>query len=326
MGYFSKIAKGDTISGVFLVKKCERKTGSNGVFFDMILSDGTTDIDAKAWNQPIELEIYDCPSFVYASGEITEFKERLQFKVITHKEVIDLNESEKRALVTVAPEPLDSLKEELNVFISKIEISLLRELIIYIIKKVGYSSFIESPAASSNHHNYMHGLLYHTVSMLRISDSIIGFKNLNRDLMYTGIVLHDIAKPLEFEQKLGIVSKYSKEGNLLGHISLVYGWTVEFANKREDLLVTEKDREYLILLQHILLSHHGKLEWGSPVVPKTPEAIAIHFIDNLDAKTHSAEQALRNIGPGETSGYNNSNSTYLYNNTLKGGEIDELPI
>ncbi len=157
--------------------------------------------------------------------------------------------------------------------------------------------FVRQPAAISIHHNYEEGLLFHTYNMLRVGRSLVKYYPfVNKSLLLAGIILHDMGKVVEYDkdQESGGYS-YSIKGNLLGHISMM---SAEIAKVGEELNISE---EVITNLQHLVLSHHGKLEWGSPILPKTPEAVLLHYIDNLDSKMEQVRSELITMEKGQTS-------------------------
>ena len=148
------------------------------------------------------------------------------------------------------------------------------------------------PAATKNHHDYASGLLDHVVSMLRLGKAICElYPTLNRDLIFAGIILHDIGKVIELSGP--VATAYTVEGNLLGHITIMVN---EIGQAARELNI---DGEEVMVLQHIVLSHHGKEEWGSPKKPMIQEAEIIHYIDNIDAKMNMLNRALEKTPEGE---------------------------
>ena len=154
--------------------------------------------------------------------------------------------------------------------------------------------FYSYPAAKTNHHAFEAGLAFHTATMVRLADSIGDiYPQLNKSLLFAGIMLHDLAKVLELtgpEQ-----TEYTVRGNLIGHIALI---DEEMTKVLVELKI-EDTKEDVIILRHVLLSHHGLLEYGSPVRPKIMEAEIIHMIDNLDAEMMMMTSALALVGEGE---------------------------
>ncbi len=153
--------------------------------------------------------------------------------------------------------------------------------------------FYKYPAASKIHHGYMGGLAEHTLGMAAVAEDIASlYPQLDRDLLIAGVLIHDLGKTAE----LGglIQSEYSEEGKLTGHISIGHAWLVEVADEKG-----LADTEEALLLRHMVLSHHGKLEYGSPITPEIPEAEVLSLIDNLDARLNTLKNALAGIKPGQ---------------------------
>ncbi len=153
------------------------------------------------------------------------------------------------------------------------------------------NQFLTYPAASSIHHNYTHGLLYHTVSMLSHGEYLANYYgDVDKELLYAATILHDVGKTVELEGP--VVFKYSLEGKLIGHISIISG---EIAQARSELNLNS---EKIILLQHMILSHHGELDYGSPVMPLTKEAIILHAVDKIDSEINIVTKALDTVEEG----------------------------
>ena len=165
-------------------------------------------------------------------------------------------------------------------------------LIVEEIIKGNYISFCNYPAGTRNHHEYASGLLYHTVSMLKLAEVICDlYPSLNRSLLYGGVLLHDVGKVSELSGP--IVPKYTTQGLLLGHISIIQA---EIKKVSEKLAITS---EIPMLLQHLVLSHHGEHEFGSPVLPMVKEAEILNYIDNIDCRMNMMDKALEGVEEGE---------------------------
>lgn len=153
-----------------------------------------------------------------------------------------------------------------------------------------------SPAAKLHHHAYYGGLAYHIVRMLELGEFICRQRPfLNSDLLKAGIILHDIAKPVEMVSEYGMVLDYSNQGKLIGHISMASNWITEAAIR----LGVGVESNVVLALQHLVLSHHNLGEWGSPVQPQLPEAVALHYIDAMDAKLQMVEDMLNTTAESE---------------------------
>jgi 3'-5' exoribonuclease len=161
------------------------------------------------------------------------------------------------------------------------------------------------PAAMKNHHSVRGGLLYHISTMLKMAERVLEiYTHLNADLLYAGVILHDLAKIDEMNANdLGIVSSYTTEGILLGHI--VQGIKdIERVGSQ-----INADRETIVLLQHMILSHHYEPEFGSPKRPMIPEGEILHYLDMMDARMYDMQKALEAVKPGEF-----SDKVWLLNN------------
>ena len=170
----------------------------------------------------------------------------------------------------------------------------LKKIVLYLISK--FKNLMYFPAAQSLHHAERSGLLHHTTSMLRAAKGIMPvYPFLDRDLLLSGIILHDIGKVLELDSdELGNVQDYTKDGLLLGH--LVRGVTlIDEAARAQQI---DENDEYVILLEHMMLSHHGIPEYGSTRMPMFPEAEMLHIIDDMDASMNEMEDVMNRTPEG----------------------------
>ena len=292
--------KGDRIENFFLVKNAECKITNNSTtnkYLDLMLIDSTGEINAKLWecNENIEASIKD-NMLVKVRAVVNEYRGKLQLKVekirpSTVEDNINIDE-----FILVAPYKSEDMFETLLDYIEKIENKDIKRITESIISKLSYK-LMHYPAAKSNHHAIKGGLLYHITTMLKAAEKLLGIYNyLNKDLLYSGIILHDIAKIMEMESsELGIVSKYSTEGQLLGHI--IQGISLIETAAME----VNADKEIVMLLQHMILTHHYEPEYGSPKKPMIPEAEMLHHLDVLDARMYDMRKATKDLNPGEFS-------------------------
>jgi len=186
--------------------------------------------------------------------------------------------------------------KEINQYILKISNEDIRNIVGEVLGK--HKDKMEYyPAAKSNHHSIKGGLLYHLVRMLRLGENISKiYSNINTDLLYAGILLHDISKVDEMDSnEMGIVQDYTRDGKLIGHITLGVIEIEKSAKKYE------VDEEIKVLLQHMVLSHHYFPEFGSPKKPMILEAEILHYIDLIDARVYDFEEGLKNVKEGEFS-------------------------
>ena len=209
----------------------------------------------------------------------------MQLKIIDFDEL--KGPIDQKELIINPPVSTTELETELHSFISEIQDQEIRTIVTEILQNY-YDQFLYHPAAKSNHHEYASGLLHHEVSMLKLAKAIIVlYPEILKDLLYGGIILHDLGKIKELSGP--ITTEYTTAGKLLGHISIIQTDIIEVAKKHQ---ITE---EKVMLLQHMVLAHHGKYEYGSPVLPHTLEAEVLYLIDNMDSRIHMIIKALNNV-------------------------------
>ncbi|KKX53269.1 3'-5' exoribonuclease YhaM family protein [Brevibacillus borstelensis] len=288
---------GDQITGFYLLKTVKvGETRSQSKYLDLTLGDKTGEINAKLWDATPEHEVTYKPSLlVKVQASVETYQDKPQLKIIRIRPT-DLADGVALAdFIKAAPSDPTALVESIESVSKQIGSETLRTIVTYCIHKAGKALFT-FPAAKSNHHNYYAGLAYHMNRMLELADAVCQLRPiLNADLLKAAIILHDIAKTEEYEAENGIASGFTTRGSLIGHISLVYGWIIEACLQYG----IDQNSEMVTLLQHTVLAHHGQLEWGSPVQPQTPEAVAIHYIDQLDAKLQAVEDALAELPDNE---------------------------
>jgi 3'-5' exoribonuclease len=260
-------------------------TNSGATYLTITLQDDSSSIDAKLWNANdeqvaglVEGRVYD---FKF---DVLQYRNNLQAKIISFKKV-DQSELDLNNFVVSSPISKDDLKSEIYDDIKLIKNETILELLRSIMKEYE-KDFFEYPAASKNHHNFVGGLATHTLGMLRLANNLCdNYPILSRDLLLAGVVVHDIGKVEELSSP--ILTEYTTNGKLLGHISIMQAKIYKIAC---DLGI--EDTEEVMLLRHMVLSHHGEYEFGSPVKPMIPEAEALTFIDNIDARMNSLTKAF----------------------------------
>lgn len=284
---------GDAFDGFMLIQEAKKGTASNGkAFLTIYFVDATGEIDAKLWDaSPEDEEVFTAGKVVKLTGDINEFrgKAQLRIKAIRPAQVTDgVRVSD---FLEKAPVEQEVLQEQLMEAVFEMKNPNIQRIVRAFIKKYQEDLYVY-PAASKNHHAFVSGLAYHIVSMLKIGRQLCElYPSLNKDLLYAGIILHDIGK---IHELTGVVStSYTVEGTLLGHISIMVGEIKEIAQE------LDIDGEEVLLLQHIVLSHHGKPEWGSAKQPMVKEAEILHLIDLIDAKMNMLDRALDKTSPGE---------------------------
>ena len=241
-----------------------KTNGANrSTYLSITLQDKTGTIDAKLWNASNEqVEQLKAGCVVQVMGDIIKYNEDRQMKIIKIK-IASTDANEQVKFLKSAPEDAGELIKEIYGYIDRIDNLKLHQLV-----KTIFNRYVDKlsiyPAASKNHHEYVSGLAYHTCSMLRIANAICElYPSLNKDLLFSGITLQAIIKETADEM----------------HIS----------------------GEEVVLLQHMILAHHGKNEYGSPVLPQIKEAEVLYLIDNMDARINMLDKALETVEPGSFS-------------------------
>lgn len=278
----------------FLVVSFTKLTSTNGnQYANIELQDKTGKIEGKKWSIDSEdIYVFTPGNIVSINGEVLLYKGNLQVKIYSGRE-LDKRAVDLSKFLIQSDYSLENLKERFNSLLNEIEDVEINNLVKTIFAKYEREIF-SYPAAKTNHHNYLRGLITHSISMAEIA-SFIGskYENINLDILVAGALLHDIGKIVELSGPE--ITTYTTEGQLLGHISIGFSMLKDECNR------LNIDKEKAVQLQHIILSHHGKFEYGSPVLPATKEAILLSMIDDMDAKMELADNVLDNVDEGEFS-------------------------
>ena len=290
MKMISELNDHEHVDGQFLVGSVSKGVNTaGGSYFSVELRDASGTITAKKWDATLaDEQIFITGNVIALSGETNKYKEQLQLKILD-AELVPLNEIDVERFVKAPPVSKELLIKRFNEHVSSIKDEDCQKIIAYFMKKFGDNVF-SYPAAVSIHHEYSSGLLMHSVTMADIAASLCETYDVDHDLVITGCLLHDMGKIIELEGP--IVYKYSTEGKLLGHISIM---AAEIRKAADELNLTS---EVPLLLEHMVLSHHGQQEFGSPVMPLTKEALLLSLIDNLDSKMVVVNKALQDVEPG----------------------------
>lgn len=276
----------------FLVTNVIKGATANAApYLSLVLQDKSGIIDAKKWTiLENDEETFKVGNVVSITGEVNSYRSNLQIKV-QDGENLPLNQVFLNEYVPESPYSKDVLEERFETLINSLSNDSIKEVVNTIYKEHHEDLFIY-PAAVRNHHEYVRGLMTHMLSMAEICDFLSKhYENIDRDILIAGALLHDIGKIVEFTSPL--IPKYSIEGNLLGHITIGTNIVLETCKK---LNINDEIR---ILLSHMILSHHGKHEYGSPVLPMTKEALLLSMVDDMDAKVVLVDKNLKDIEEGE---------------------------
>jgi len=314
---------GDALSEVFLAVDKQLRANRNGVtYIQLDLRDRTGGIAARLWNAgDAQFRGFENGDFVRAEGKVQNFQGALQV-ILTGLEKADAGRIDAAEFLPRTEQDPAKLFERLRGLLLKLNEPNLRALgDVFLMDDELMKAFCACPAGVKLHHAYIGGLLEHSVTMMELAERMIPFyPGTDRDLLLIGAFLHDLGKTreLSYARAFG----YTDEGQLLGHIHLGIELLNERIPKVVELTGEPFPRELLVKLKHLILSHHGSLEHGSPKVPMTPEAMLLHSIDLLDTRMHMVLRELKEDR-------NNPTAWTPYNPTLqrriyKGGPNGEL--
>ena len=286
----------DYVVGFFYVRLSEMKqTTTNNKYMNFTLSDKTGDINAKLWDWDEDnVKRFAAGTVIKAQGRIIEWQGQLQFKIERIRRTISDDNVSVADFVPSAPASSEEMLAYIKSVVEKMEDEEYRNFVSLILDHY-HEQLMYFPAAKSNHHSVRGGLLYHVSGMLRAAEALTGVYGgfMNTDLLYAGVILHDIGKIEEMRTGAsGLVEEYSTAGVLLGHISQGMIILGKFAEQ------IGFNSEKLLLLQHMILSHHYLPEYGSPKYPHFPEAELLHYLDILDARMYDMKKITESLEPG----------------------------
>jgi 3'-5' exoribonuclease len=284
------------------------RNDSRGVpYLSLKLVDSTGSVDARMWNLPPELrEGLPGPEYVYVEGNTHEYRGTLQVKV-NHLRVLKRDEVVEEEYLPATDQDREALAAEILLVGDELENRHLRDLFVSMTSDEGFwDAFCSAPAAKSMHHARIGGLLEHSLQCLRIARSMAGLYPVDRDMLFFGAIFHDVGKIEELSWGGGGFG-YTTEGRLQGHVVLGDRLVASYIARLEDF-----PRELALQVSHILLSHQGEIEYGSPEQPKTLEALLVHLIDNLDARTAMYLETTGNVSPEGWSHHDNPLRRALY--------------
>lgn len=310
MQTISSLKEGDWVDAIYLVSMKQVSIARNGVtYLSLKLADKTGEIDGKLWDNAESVAgVFEREDFVRVKGVAANYQGMMQLKLKT-LERVDERTVDLANFLETTPRDRDEMVRELQATAAALNNSHLRELMLaFLNDKAFVDVFKHTPAAKSLHHNYIGGLLEHVVELIALSHDVARhFPGIDVDLLTVGAFLHDIGKVKELSVRKSI--EYTTEGRLLGHISLGYEMVSEKING-----IAGFPAELAMLLKHILLSHHGEYEFGSPKRPKIQEAIIINYLDDLSAKINNFQATIRkeNVGEGDWTSYSKMHDRYLY--------------
>lgn len=291
---------GDKVEGFYILKEAYQKISSNGKpFLSAVIADKTGTMDVKVWDYagPVGTQ-EDVGKIIKIRGDVSEFKGNPQLSLSNIRMALPEDNCDTVRLVAAAPIDKDETVRKVRALVDSMEDADYRQVARTMLER-HLETFANIPAAKSVHHSFLSGLLMHTANMMAMADFLSGqyASVIDRSLLLTGTLLHDFAKEIEFRfSDLGIVTDYSVKGQLLGH--LVMG-AQEVAQVCAELGTPE---EKSLLLQHMILSHHGEPEYGAAVKPMFAEAELLSYIDMVDSRMEIYAELLPSVAEGSFSG------------------------
>src|SRR3954469_1065335 len=323
-------ASGDIVDAVFVLTNKQFAAASSGKYYiKAFVSDASGQLVARMWNTTREIFNWLPDSgFIKVRGRIENYQSNLQFIIESVGPAID-GSYDVADLVAHTRRTIPDMCTKLREMLASIRNRHLGALIqAYVEDPALMDNFCKAPAAMSFHHAYLGGLLEHTVNAMQVADAIMPFyPGLNRDLVIAGIFLHDIAKTWELSYNCSF--GYTDSGQLVGHIVKSAIWVEHKAKEAEAKLGQPIPQQLIDVLQHIILAHHGTYEFGSPRTPSTPEALAVHALENMDAKLMMALGATRNNDSAGADGnwteYMKAFSGKLYRPDVAPADPEEIP-
>lgn len=291
----AKNAIGNMVEGFCIVKSAALRQNVRGSdYLDLVIADSDGEIAAKLWDYDVGTHgTYYPEDIIKVRGSITMWKDAEQLKVERIRHTTPDDDVDMSALIPCAPFDPEWMYTELFSRAEGFENKELSRLVTYLLR-TNKRLMLKAPAAVKVHHAMRGGLLYHTLSIVKLAESVCEtYPSLDRDLLLSGAILHDIAKLDELETgELGLASAYTTRGQLLGHITMGVCMIEQAA---AELSI---EPELSMLISHMLLSHHGVPEFGSPVPPMFPEAEVLHQLDMLDSRMYVMFSALDGVQKG----------------------------
>jgi 3'-5' exoribonuclease len=292
--FVQQLQDGDSVEEVFLASDKQLRANRNGnLYLQLELRDRSGTISARLWNAGEHLfRSFESGDFLLIKGKVQLFQGALQM-ILSHLERIDTEKVDLTDFLPHTEQDVSKLLERFRSIMLKLGNPHLRALVeCFLMDDELVRDFCKAPAGVRNHHAYIGGLLEHVVTLLDAAERLLPiYPELDRDLLLAGIFLHDIGKvrELSFDRAFA----YSDEGQLVGHIVIGVEMLNEKVVRVPDLTGEAFPTELLLRLKHMILSHHGTYEFGSPRLPMTTEAVALHYLDNFDAKVHSFSRDIR---------------------------------
>ena len=293
MKWINELVDGDHIVGQLMVNGANKGTTDKGLsYLNVSFQDKTGTIDAKKWDCSDEdLRTFVPGAVVTVDGIVNLYKGQPQLKIVSASRVEDLTGINLENFQRVSPIPLEDMKKDLEWFLNSFtnkDVELVTKTVI----NHFYDKYVTYPAAVKVHHEFGSGILHHSLTMAKVADAIAKiYPQVDRDILVAGALMHDIGKTIEYENPM--IPAQTTEGKLCGHIAIMY------AEFREIVKGLNIKSEVPLLLEHMILAHHGTLEFGSPVMPSTREALLLAEIDMMDSRQMILDKSLATVKEGE---------------------------
>ncbi len=287
--FISDIKNGDKVDQVFLAVKSEGRATKTGSLYLMAqLGDRTGNIEARMWNATnASIDEFGKSEIVRVRGRVETYQNSYQL-IIEKFASVDESAVDLSSLMPSTDKDVEKMMSELQDILYSVTNKHIKQLFKLFLEDDEICKGLRSaPAAVNYHHAFLGGLLEHIVSTLKLALSVLpNYPVIDKDLLLTGVFFHDIGKITELSYTKGF--KYTDEGMLVGHLIVGVNMVIEKAGKIKGF-----PKKLLNVITHLLLSHHGEYEWGSPKLPMTVEAIALHYLDNFDAKVYAFGKAIK---------------------------------
>ena len=287
--YVNELRSGQVVKEKFILsKKVLKEKKDGGTYAVLEFSDKSGSIEGIAWDNIIDsLTVLSTGDFVFVSGTVNEYNEKLQVVVSSIQHIAE-DEIDALDFLPQSTEDIDEVMTEIDRFRNQVKNAYFKKLLGAFFEDQSFvTKFRIAPAAKRAHHAYLGGLAVHTLNVLKLMGNMQSvYRSINLDLLITAGMLHDIGKIHEYNYKRKL--DISTKGRMLGHIVISYEMIVEKIDK-----ISQFPEDLRLKLLHMILSHHGEFEWGSPKQPLFLEALILHFVDNLDSKAEMIIDELR---------------------------------
>lgn len=294
MRYIEELREGEHVSGIYLCKnKVNAKTKVGKSYYSLSLQDRTGTLDGKVWDLNSGIDHFEAMDYIQVDGDVTSFQGALQLNIRRIRKARE-GEYDPADYLPVSPYDGKEMYQRLLGFVSSVKNEKVRALLeSFFVKDADFvRRFQAHSAAKSVHHSFVGGLLQHTLQVTELCDFYCrNYPMLNRDLLIAGALCHDIGKVEELAPFPA--NDYTDDGQLLGHIVIGYGMLRERVAQIPGFPAKTASELY-----HLILSHHGELEFGSPKKPALIEAVALHYADNTDAKLQTMSELIGSAAPG----------------------------